>query len=255
MRNALRNLIAGSPLEPAARSLYRRIRGGSDQNEIYDRQTIEIMRRTLARTSNCVDVGSYRGSILREMLRLAPQGRHHAFEPLPDACARLRHDFGAAVKIHNVALGNRTGPSSFRRVTSRPTYSGLLPRPYAHDETVDEIGVQVALLDDVIDATCPVAFVKIDVEGGECDVMEGGAMTLARSRPVIVFEHGADASSGYGKTSDDIYNVLHDACGLEISLLSAFLDRARPMSRREFNDQHYTGEHYYFVAHPGGEAN
>ncbi len=252
MRMTLRGLVAGSPLEPAVRAVRRRV-AGEDANDRYDRQTVEIMRRTLRRDSNCIDIGCYRGSMLREMLRLAPDGRPHAFEPLPAPFAGLQRRFPGVI-LHNVALSDHAGEATFAHVASRPAYSGLLRREYDGDERVEQITVKVERLDDVIGDGERIDLIKIDVEGAECDVMAGAAATIARCRPVIIFEHGAVASKAYGKTSDDIYDVLHDRCGLDVSLMHDWLAAAPAMTRRQFNDQHFTGEHYYFVAHPPRDA-
>lgn len=51
---------------------------------LYDQQTVEVMRLVLENNSNCVDVGCHKGEILDEVIKLAPEGLHFAFEPLPD---------------------------------------------------------------------------------------------------------------------------------------------------------------------------
>lgn len=73
-------------------------------SEQYDRQTAEIMRRTLAADASCVDVGCNVGAILAEILRVAPHGHHYAFEPLPDRF----HDFYGTTPehIHGLLVGD-----------------------------------------------------------------------------------------------------------------------------------------------------
>lgn len=50
------------------------------------------MRRMLGADSNCMDVGANEGL----MLRYAPRGIHHAFEPLPHLAQALRVNDPAA---------------------------------------------------------------------------------------------------------------------------------------------------------------
>lgn len=87
----LKNLITGSPLKGIARGAYQLfdsrppIDPAAIKNAAYDEQTFEVMRRWLRQDSICVDIGCHKGSILKEMLQIAPAGTHYAFEPLPRA--------------------------------------------------------------------------------------------------------------------------------------------------------------------------
>jgi len=71
-----------------------------DQNQLYDLQTMEIMRRSLAPHSNCVDVRCHSGVMLDELLKFAPRGEHYAFEPLPDFFAGLVSKYGTMPNVH-----------------------------------------------------------------------------------------------------------------------------------------------------------
>ena len=48
------------------------------RNARYDELTMQIIRRVLGTTSNAVDVGCFRGKILDEIVRQAPDGHHVA---------------------------------------------------------------------------------------------------------------------------------------------------------------------------------
>ena len=118
----MRNRILDTPLEPLARSLY--LRFSPAHGVRYERQLHVVMRRVLHPYANCLDIGAYRGGVLRDILRYAPHGRHLAFEPVPAQAAYLRQQF-PDVTIHAVALSDTTGTAPFHHVVSRPTYSGL----------------------------------------------------------------------------------------------------------------------------------
>ncbi len=51
-----------------------------------------------------VDVGSNRGQVLREAVRIAPRGRHVAFEPIPALAAQIAREF-PGVDCRRKALG------------------------------------------------------------------------------------------------------------------------------------------------------
>jgi FkbM family methyltransferase len=243
----LGQLLVGTPLETPARSIY--LRFSTSQGVQYEREIAQIMRRTIGATSNCVDIGAYRGAVLREILQLAPRGRHFAFEPVPAQFAYLRRAFaGRNVAIHQLALSDADGAAPFYHVRSRPTYSGFRKVLYpSQHEQVEEIQVQARRLDDVLPADVPIHFVKVDVEGAEYHVLGGAAATLRRWRPLVVFEHGLTSEWYYQRGSAEVYDLLREA-GLEVALLRGWLQGAPPLSREQFADEVAQRRNYYFVA-------
>ncbi len=219
-------------------------------HRLYDERTFQIIDRITTPTSNCVDVGCHEGLVLRRILQAAPQGRHFAFEPLPHLAERLREWF-PTVDVHEMALSDEPGHASFVHVVSNPGYSGLRERHYDRpDEELQTIDVEVDTLDRVLPADVPIAFIKVDVEGGELGVLRGARETIRRCRPHIVFEHGKGASEYYGTGPEAIYDFLAGDCGLRISLLERFLGGKGSLSAADFTKQFETGANYYFVAHP-----
>lgn len=235
-------------------SIVRRVLGLKPAMDTYDAQTTAIMQRTLKRNSVTIDVGAHVGSVLSEMVRCAPEGRHFAFEPIPACYAKLQKRFARTpgVELFQHALAEHAGSSTFQHVVSRPTYSGLRRRRYDRpNEQVVPIEVECARLDDVIPATVKVDFVKVDVEGGEYGVFRGGLETLRRSRPIVVFEHGLGGADHYDVEPEQVFDLLHADCGLTLSLMQRFLAGDGALSRAEFADEFRSGRNYYFVAYPG----
>src|SRR4051794_584673 len=52
-----------------------------------------LMALTLAEDASCIDVGANLGTVLGDMVRFAPRGRHVAYEPLPELAAQLASEF------------------------------------------------------------------------------------------------------------------------------------------------------------------
>lgn len=224
-----------------------------DQNQLYDIQTIEVMKRVLTHDSNAIDVGCHRGSMLTEMLKIAPTGRHFAFEPLPEMFAHLQADFVANphVSLHNIALSDTSGSVTFQHVVTNPGYSGLRKRRYDVDnEQVEEIQVQTERLDDVIPSDMDIRFIKIDVEGAEMGVLRGAVDTIRRCKPVIVFEHGLGAADYYGTTPEEVFDLLVDYCGLRCFTMEHWLasEGDKYLERSAFCDEFRSGRNYYFLA-------
>ncbi len=254
----MRRWVVGTPLEAPARSVVRRLRRpprlslAEQLNRAYDRQAMEVISRVSRSDSSCIDVGCHRGAILDQMLCSAPEGAHAGFEPLPDLAAALRDKYrdDRRVTIHETALGDEAGRTTFCHVVTNPGYSGLRRRHYDHEgEEVVEIEVTVARLDDIVPDDAPVDVVKIDVEGAELGVLRGGRETLARCRPHVVFEHGIGAADFYDTRPEQVFD-LFDECGLTVSIMATWLEGGPSLSRGEFVGEFDSGRNYYFLAHP-----
>ncbi|MEP7055348.1 MAG: FkbM family methyltransferase [Actinomycetota bacterium] len=194
-----------------------------------DEHLMMLLAWALAADSNCVDVGASAGVVLEEFVRLAPQGRHVAFEPIPDAHAALVARF-PGVEVHCAALADEPGSASFHHVRSRPAYSGLRERDYPGEVDVELITVDVHRLDDVLPEAYVPTLIKIDVEGGELGVLRGARRILGQHRPLLVFEHGKGAREHYGTSADDIFTLLVD----ELDMRLFDMDGGGPYDRLRF---------------------
>ncbi len=153
-----------------------------------------IVAVALAPDAHTIEVGAHEGAVLRELVRArsgrAPSRlRAHPGAPR-ESRARLRRS-SRAWRSAAPRCRTRTDESSFQHVVTAPGYSGLRRRDMPAGEEVNEITVPTERLDDVLPEGFEPSFMKIDVEGAELLVLRGAAETIARHRPVIVFEHGA----------------------------------------------------------------
>jgi len=213
-----------------------------------DLATGEILGRVLERGSSCIDVGANQGHLLRHMLRAAPDAKHWAIEPLPEAAAALRREF-PNVTVVEAALSDLGGTSTFHHVVNDPAYSGLKRRRYDRpDPDVRQITVRTERLDDIVPAEQKVQLIKIDVEGGELGVMRGAMRILAQHRPYVIFEHGLGAADYYGTSPEMIFDLL-SGCGLRISLLDGWLRGSPPFERSGFTDSFERGRYWMYLAH------
>jgi FkbM family methyltransferase len=222
-------------------------------SELYDIQTFKVMELVLKKDSNCVDVGCHTGSILKEILSLAPMGTHFAFEPIPELYQELLESFTGipGLSISDFALSDTTGTTSFQHVITNAAYSGFQQRRYDRpNEQIQEIFVKTELLDNLISGNIPIHFIKVDVEGAELQVFKGAIETIRKNRPVIVFEHGLGAADYYGTSPENIFDLLAGQCDLRLFLMSDWLETngAYSLSREAFCEQFYSGKNYYFMA-------
>jgi FkbM family methyltransferase len=126
--------------------------------------------------SNCVDVGANAGSVLADVVRLAPLGRHVAFEPLPELADRLQARF-PGVQVRCAALSDRAGEATFHRRLDADSRSGLLPL----GGPAERLTVRLEALDEVLGDDYAPDFIKIDVEGAELAALRGARHTIERA--------------------------------------------------------------------------
>ena len=223
------------------------------KNMQYDRSTLEIMKKVIKPTSNCVDIGCHKGEMLELMLKYAPSGKHFAFEPIPEMYKQLKLRFNGNCEVFQLALSNKKGETIFNHVKNAPAYSGIKKRKYAvKDPNIEELKVNVDLLDNVLPKDLKIDFIKIDVEGGEFGVLKGAKEILKKSKPVVIFEFGLGASEFYGTKPDELFDFI-ESCGLKISLLKTWLKDGNPLEKGEFSNIYQKNEEYYFIAHPWTE--
>ena len=154
----------------------------------------------LARDGAFLDVGANMGSWSGPAARVFRMV--HAFEPNAGLAAALRTAAPPNVMVHEVALSDREGVGRFAVPVygGQPLNSRASLEPNANSGFGNEVICQVKLtrLDSLglrdIDA------IKIDVEGHESAVLEGGRTTIERERPTLIVEieerHHAGQSEG-----------------------------------------------------------
>jgi len=210
----------------------RQIAEVGPRRELRDRQGMSVLIASiLPRDGSAIDVGSHAGAVLREIVRVAPAGRHIAYEPLPMFAANLAAEF-PTVEVRNAALSDATGQVEFIHVESAPEFSGMREREYGAyaNSPLSTITVRAERLDDALPSDFVPKLIKIDVEGAELLVLRGARETLRRHRPIVVFEHGIGAADRYGYGPGDVYDLLAG----ELDMRIFDLDGAGPYSRERF---------------------
>lgn len=134
-----------------------------------------------------VDVGAHIGSVIASVIhRGDPSIKVVAIEAIGSKVTHLRRKF-PAIELHGCAVGNLDGEVSFFLDTKQSGYSSLGRRLNADPSSVKEIRVPMRTMDGLLSHQ-DVDVIKIDVEGAELAVLEGGEQLITRSRPTIMFE-------------------------------------------------------------------
>jgi FkbM family methyltransferase len=236
------------PLKAALRTVRRRFLPAHVRADIRENERlIALLEELLEPGSDCLDVGAHEGLVLREIVRLAPSGRHIAWEPLPAFADRLRAEF-PSVDVREAALSDRAGERDFAHLVGAPGWSGFVARPVPGGGPVETIRVRCERLDDAVPDDVAPAFVKIDVEGAEEEVLLGAVETLRRHRPVVAFEHGLGSADHYDTTPARIHELLAGQLGYRIH----GLDGDGPYGPNRFAEIFRRSERVNFVARPPG---
>ncbi len=174
-----------------------------------------ILAASLRPGTTYVDVGTNRGQLLGEAVAAQPRGEQVAFEPVPQLAEELERRF-PQVDCRRVALSDRPGSSEFWHFRALDGWSGLRRSPLISDEQGDpqRLEVRVSTLDAELADLRP-ALVKIDVEGAELGVLEGGRELLRSVKPLLIVECVAAASQLYGATPGAVWDLL-DELGYEM---------------------------------------
>lgn len=180
-----------------------------------------------------VDGGAGIGDFTDKVLKTSTGCRVIAFEPLPENAAVLRSRFAESesVDIREVAVGDRSASVSFQ-VPERAgipgpgsywaagtSYGGWVSRPFAIDSLLsrtktlakkilrqapaselETISVPMVRLD--FELISPPDLIKLDLQGGEPDAMDGLGTLLAGTKAVKleVLLHGAMPGQGGART-------------------------------------------------------
>ncbi len=151
--------------------------------QIYCRRRFEIeesdfIRRNIRDTDTCFDVGANIGYYTLLLAKLSPRGQVHSFEPVPMNCHVLSINL-LANKITNAflnqgALGDSQQEVNFM-VTEDAGYSSFVDT--GRKAVLATMRVQMDTLDNYCrERNVPrIDFLKVDVEGAESKVIQGGA--------------------------------------------------------------------------------
>lgn len=179
-----------------------------------------------------IDVGANEGQFSRTLRLLLPNCKIFAFEPIPACYERTKRRFArdSGYKLFNVALGEKRSISKFTvsaetGASSLMSMSTLQAKHFPRSLQREEIEVNVERLDDIM-ATQALAkpyLLKIDVQGYEFQVLQGGLKTLNEANLLILeasyepfyegqklFEEVYDLVRVHGFRLADTFNMMFD---------------------------------------------
>ncbi len=167
------------------------------EQEDWFEDEIRFVRRLLGPGMNAIDIGANYGVYTLSMAKaVGPGGRIWSFEPASATAGFLRRSLArnafANVDLQQCALSNTAGRRRLRLESAselnRLSDDGGPGEDVAAD-TLDGFAARAV--------GAPVEFIKIDAEGEERNIIEGGAQTLGAHSPLVMIErmHGKDVNA------------------------------------------------------------
>jgi len=158
-----------------------------------------------------LDIGANFGWYALTMAKVFPAAKVHAFEPLPDTFLNLKKNLDlngfSNVWIHHLGFMEREGTQVFYfdpQISGRASARNLVEDPAA-----SPIPCTVTKLDTFVRAhTLRPDFIKVDVEGAELAVFQGGLETLRTYRPVILTEMLRKWARKFGYHPNELMELL-----------------------------------------------
>jgi FkbM family methyltransferase len=178
---------------------------------------LRFLWRVLRPGDTFLDVGAFHGVYSAVAgKRVTNSGRVIAFEPSPRDRRRLRlHLRWNGIRCGRVepfAVSSAASETTFFQVVSGdPTRNGL--KPPASEDSVARITVKAISLDQYVAETGleRVDVMKLDVEGGELEVLRGAAGMFDRFRPILICEVLDQTTLVWGYNAREIISLLGSA--------------------------------------------
>ena len=178
---------------------------------------IAFVRNSLKPGDVFLDIGANAGifSVVAANI-VGPKGHVHAFEPGQREFALLKKNIAlnnlTNVTAHQLAISRETGKAEFQ-VSRDGAMSSLQKTNHPGQVIQESITIDTITLDDFRSQSniSRVDFIKIDVEGAEKLVFEGGRNLFASLHPVTILFESADVNAGaFGYTTKDFLTELRE---------------------------------------------
>lgn len=176
----------------------------------YERPVQRLFEQFVAKGDVVFDIGANVGFFTLLAAKLVgPTGRVFAFEPLPRNVEYIERHL-ALNRVENatvlpLALSRAAGVARFN-IAESPSMGRL-----SESGTLE---VETASLDELLRSgrIAAPAFIKMDVEGAECDVLNGAKEMLAEHRPAILL-------SAHGWQQHELCTAFLQTTGYKLELL------------------------------------
>ncbi|WP_416666897.1 FkbM family methyltransferase [Egbenema bharatensis] len=209
-----------------------------------------VMAQVITDSMNCIDIGAHLGSVLNQMQTFSPHGVHIAIEPIPYKSHWLKQKF-PSVRILQTAISDFVGKVEFFLQSQQSGFSGLrLHTNGVEQQSIERLQVPCTTLDEIVPSDRSIDFIKIDVEGGELSVLQGGETVLDRCHPSIIFECTQSGLDAHEVSPTAVYDFFQTH-SYSIFLMKDWLAQGHALSCEQFlESMQYPFQAFNFLAVP-----
>lgn len=156
----------------------------------YDPHSSSIIRKFVKEEFHCIDAGANVGAISILLADLVgPQGKVYAFEPSENTSTRLERNIAInnlqdTIKPIRKGLSNKEQKLKLKEPDYNLGNATTLDLVPGEGETISLTTIDKYFSGKPV----KIDFIKIDVEGMELEVIEGGMRTIQKHRPIILYE-------------------------------------------------------------------
>lgn len=161
----------------------------------HDPKITWVCKKLLRPGDTMLDIGANCGVITISSAKLVGQTGHvHAFEPQPNLAELIQRSAQlggySQVSVHNIALSSQDGVMNIQIPLGHSGAASLSRQPSVHRQT-REIQIQLKRTTDYLSSLNlqSIRLIKLDVEGHEAEVLQGGLDFFRDCKPdAVVFE-------------------------------------------------------------------
>jgi FkbM family methyltransferase len=210
----------------------------------YEPQVSYAIESYVKKSDTCYDIGANIGFWALKMGELVGEsGKIYAFEPMSQNLSLLElninsSDLQKRIEILPFALGDKEGSANIY-IPADPGSTSMAPESI--DDRYEEVNVKT--LDDVWqNQGCPqIKFIKMDVEGYEPFVLQGGKNFFQKVSPIVVCEINSRKLSLLDKSQENIFDFF---------LSNGYQSFVFNPSNDEFLQSDYAGDNDYIFLPP-----
>lgn len=200
---------------------------------------MQLLPSLVSKDKLAIDIGANKGIYTYLLSKLA---KHvHSFEPISELCDYISaYSHKELITVHNCALSKFTGETTlYIPLNNRDKITTRASLLQTNQKEIKRV-VPVKKLDDF--SFCNVGFIKIDVEGAECEVIIGAMNTITNNRPNLIIE-----MADLNKTKTEISEILKFL--YDLNYKPYYFDKIlKELSRESFFDTKIPTVNYIFMA-------
>ena len=188
----------------------------------YESELLKSITPYIANERDAIDVGANIGFYAVMLAKMTKKRRVLSVEPASNALKRLRRNIemnnvGDRVEVFSGVISNRTGSTNINLIPGKEEYSSMgeikHPAVVSDGKAVGAVTEDVAsiTLDAVVEQkSLDPGFIKVDVEGFENMVFQGGRQVLDKYRPVILSELSDILLKENGSSAKEVIDLIKD---------------------------------------------